>query len=357
MRINVTKPYLPNIDKYKSYIDQIYQNEWLTNNGPLAQKLERALEQYLGVKNLLLVTNGTVALNLAYKLLGISGDVITTPFSFVATSSSLMWDGINPIFSDIKANSFNIDPGLIRKKITSKTAAILPVHVFGNPCEVELIQKIADEHNLKVIYDAAHAFGVMYKGKSILEYGDISTLSFHATKLFHTIEGGALIIKDNDLYQKAKRMINFGLDGVNIECLGGNFKMNEFQAAMGLAVLEDIDSILTCRKNLWQFYYDNLQSHYQLQVFSVEASLNYHYFPVVFQAEDDLLKSVNKLNQINIFPRRYFYPSLNKLNFLDKVSQNECPISESLSRRILCLPIYAELESEIQRNIIEVLYG
>lgn len=357
MRINVTKPYLPSIDRYKSYIDQIYQNEWLTNNGPLVQKLEHDLAEYLGVKNLLLVTNGTVALNLAYKLLDISGDVITTPFSFVATSSSLIWDDINPVFSDIKSGSFNIDPRLIKEKITTQTSAILPVHVFGNPCHIELIQSIADENNLKVIYDAAHAFGVEYKGKSVLEYGDISTLSFHATKLFHTIEGGALIIKDDVLYQKAKRMINFGLDGADIVCLGSNLKMNEFEAAMGLAVLEDMDAIVKNRKRIWEYYYDHLKNHFQLQEVNESASLNYHYFPIVFKTEKLLLEAMTKLNEANIYPRRYFYPSLNKLSFLDKNFQGECLISESISQRIICLPTYHDMKVVVLDKICNLLKG
>ena len=278
MKINITKPYLPNIDVYKSYIEQIYKNEWLTNNGPLVQKLEKQLESYLGVKNLLLVANGTLALNLAYKLLDIKGEVVTTPFSFVSTTSSLIWDSIKPIFVDIDAETMNLNPNLLHSRITSRTTAILPVHVFGNPCDVESIQATANKYKLKVIYDAAHAFGVKYKGQSILNYGDISTLSFHATKLFHTIEGGALIIKDDALYEKAKRMINFGLHGSDITCLGSNLKMNEFEAAMGLAILEDMDAIVDSRKKIWEYYYSNLINHFQLQITNDGASLNYHYF-------------------------------------------------------------------------------
>mgnify|MGYP000261033012 CR=1 FL=1 len=248
--INVTKSYLPNIEKYKSYIDEIYKTAWLTNQGPLVQKLEKRLAQYLGVKNIVLVSNGTIALEIAYRALDLKGEVITTPFSFVATTSSLVTNRLTPIFVDIDEKTFNLNPKNIEKKITSRTSAILPVHVFGNACEVEEIKKIANKHNLKVIYDAAHAFDVKYKDKSLLSYGDISTLSFHATKLFHTIEGGALIINDDSLLEKVRYLINFGIKNQEeIPHLGTNAKMNEFEAAMGLCILDDIENIKNSRKN------------------------------------------------------------------------------------------------------------
>ena len=247
--INVTKSYLPNIEKYKNYIDEIYKTAWLTNQGPLVQKLEKRLAQYLGVKNIVLVSNGTIALEIAYRALDLKGEVITTPFSFVATTSSLVTNRLTPIFVDIDEKTFNLSPKNIEEKITSKTSAILPVHVFGNACEVEEIEQIANKHNLKVIYDAAHAFDVKYKDNSVLNYGDISTLSFHATKLFHTIEGGALIINDDELVQKVRYLINFGIKSpTEIPHLGTNAKMNEFEAAMGLCILDDIEDIKTNRK-------------------------------------------------------------------------------------------------------------
>ena len=225
--IPVTKPYLPNKAKYQAYVDKIYESGWLTNNGSLVRELEERLTHYLGVKNLILVANGSLALQVAYKALNLSGEVITTPFSFVATTNTLLWEGLTPVFADNNPRTFNIDPQQIEAQITPKTSALLPVHVFGNPCEVEAIQAIADKHQLKVIYDAAHAFGSEYKNQSVLNYGDISTLSFHATKLFHTIEGGAVITNDDELAKKIRLLINFGITGPSsIEGLGTNAKMN-----------------------------------------------------------------------------------------------------------------------------------
>ena len=225
--IPVTKSYLPNKENYKSYIDIIYENGWLTNRGELVRELERRLQAYLGVKNIILVANGSLALQIAYKALDLKGEVITTPFSFIATANTIAWEGLLPVFADIDPHSFNVDPKQIKDKITDKTSAIIPVHVFGNPCDIEGIQTIAYKHQLKVIYDAAHAFDVQYKGKSVLNYGDVSTLSFHATKLFHTIEGGAIITNDNELSKKIRLLINFGITGpTSIESLGINAKMN-----------------------------------------------------------------------------------------------------------------------------------
>jgi dTDP-4-amino-4,6-dideoxygalactose transaminase len=287
--INVTKTYLPDIGKYKSYIDEIYANGQLTNNGPLVQKLERRLQEYLGVNNVILVANGTLALDVAYRALDLTGDVITTPFSFVATTSSIVSNGLNPLFVDINPHTFNIDPNLIEGSITSKISAIVAVHVFGNACEVEDIQKIAERHDLKVIYDAAHAFDVKYKDHSVLSYGDISTLSFHSTKLFHTIEGGALIIKDDGLANKVRRLINFGINNTGeIGDLGMNAKMNEFEAAMGLCVLDDMDIILKNRKIVCDSYNDAFSGRVQLQEKNNECSENYSYFPIVMDSESQL---------------------------------------------------------------------
>ena len=294
--INVTKTYLPDIDKYKSYIDEIYANGQLTNNGPLVQKLERRLEEYLGVNNVILVANGTLALDVAYRALDLTGDVITTPFSFVATTSSIVSNGLNPLFVDINPHTFNIDSSLIEESITNKTSAIVPVHVFGNSCKVESIQQIAERHNLKVVYDAAHAFDVKHKNQSVLNYGDISTLSFHATKLFHTIEGGALIIKDNELANKARSLINFGFNNAGeISNLGINAKINEFEAAMGLCVLDDINLILEKRKTICNNYGQALSGMVQLQEKNNNSSNNYAYFPIVLESEDQLLSIVQKV--------------------------------------------------------------
>lgn len=352
--INVTKTYLPDKEKYKKYIDEIYENCWVTNNGTLVQKLEKRLAEYLGVKNIVLVSNGTVALEIAYRTLGLKGFVITTPFSFVATTSSLVTNQLLPIFADIEKNTFNINPKKIEKLITLNTSAILSVHVFGNACNVEKINKIASKYNLKVIYDAAHAFDVKYKEQSILNYGDISTLSFHATKLFHTIEGGALIINDDELVQKARYLINFGIKNQEeIPHLGTNAKMNEFEAAMGLCVLDDMEKIKNKRKSLIENYKKELKGLVQFQEQNDNATENYSYFPILFKSEKELLKIQKALNSEQIFPRRYFYPSLDTLEYIEP--KQECKISRDISKRILCLPVYYDLENEIQIQIITII--
>jgi dTDP-4-amino-4,6-dideoxygalactose transaminase len=352
--INVTKTYLPNKEKYKSYIDEIYENGWLTNNGPLVQRLEKRLAKYLGVKNIVLVSNGTIALEIAYRTLGLKGFVITTPFSFVATTSSLVTNQLLPIFADIDEKTFNINPKNIETLITPNTSAILPVHVFGNACEVEEIEKIANKHNLKVIYDAAHAFDITYKDKSVLNYGDIATLSFHATKLFHSIEGGALIINDDALVEKARYLINFGIKNAEeIPHLGTNAKMNEFEAAMGLCVLDDIEQIKEKRKKILENYRKKLKNSVEFQKQNEYATENYSYFPIVFKSEEQLLKVQEALSKQDIFPRRYFYPSLDTLSYIEP--KQECNISRDISKRILCLPVYAELEEHTQNIIIETI--
>jgi dTDP-4-amino-4,6-dideoxygalactose transaminase len=353
--INVTKTYLPELKKYEAYIEKIFKLGFLTNNGPLVKELQTRLEKYLGVKHILLVSNGTIALQIAYKLLEIKGEAITTPFSFVATTSSQIWQGINPVFADINKDTFNIDYRKIEEKISKNTSAIIPVHVFGNACDVEKIDEIAKIYNLKVIYDAAHAFGVKYKGNSVLNYGDISTLSFHATKIFHTIEGGALVINDDEIYDKARRIINFGIsDAGHITDVGINGKMNEFQAAMGLCVLDDIDKIFENRKKVYDNYMNYLSKNVIRQEQNINSSLNYCYFPTVFKDEENLLKVQAVLASENIYTRRYFYPSLNDLPYI-KDKPHRASNSEFVSSRILCLPLYDSLESEVQKNIINII--
>ncbi len=352
--INVTKTFLPNKEKYQSYVDEIYTNGWVTNNGPLVQRLEKRLAEYLGVKNIVLVSNGTVALEIAYRTLGLEGFVITTPFSFVATTSSLVTNGLLPIFADIDSRTFNIDANKIEEAITTNTSAILGVHVFGNSCEVEEIEAIAKKHKLKVIYDAAHAFDVKYKKQSVLNYGDISTLSFHATKLFHTIEGGALIINDDNLVKKARYLINFGIENAeSIPELGTNAKMNEFEAAMGLCVLDDIEQIKQARKAVSETYENELQGLVQFQAKNQNAPQNYSYFPVVLASEDQLNKVQKALNEQQISPRRYFYPSLDTLNYIEP--KQNMPLSRDISSRILCLPMYSDLSKEDQARIIQII--
>ncbi|MBE0675904.1 MAG: DegT/DnrJ/EryC1/StrS family aminotransferase [Bacteroidales bacterium] len=354
--INVTKTYLPDRSKLDRYIDRIYKSGWITNNGELVQELERRLEDYLSVENLVLISNGTLALQIAYRALGIEGEVITTPFSFVATTSSLQWEGLTPVFCDINRATYNIDESLIGEKCTSKTTAILPVHVFGNGCEVEKIGEVASRHNLKVIYDAAHAFGVMYKGRSLLSYGDASILSFHATKIFHTIEGGAIVFRQKEHADRARLMINFGISGYDkIDTLGINAKMNEFQAAMGLCVLDDMADIIESRKHIWERYFSAFKpvTGITLQEHNPGCSYNYTYFPVLFSTDSEMLKCRDTLKESDIFPRRYFYPSLNTLSYL--AGHSQCATSESVSSRILCLPIYQGLDKGVQEKIIAIV--
>jgi len=352
--INVTKTYLPDKEKYKKYIDRIYATGWVTNRGPLLRELEQRLAEYLGVKNLVLVSNGTVALEIAYRTLDIKDYVITTPFSFVATTSSLVTNGLKPVFADINPRTLNIDPQKISNSITKNTSAIVPVHVFGNGCEIEKIDQIAKEHDLKVIYDAAHAFGVKYKEQSILNYGDISTLSFHATKLFHTIEGGALIINDDELVKKARYLINFGIENrESIPELGTNAKMNEFEAAMGLTLLDDMAMIEPDRKAVYERYQQELDGFVTYQQRNTDSSANHSYFPIILENRKQMENVQKELNRQDIHPRRYFYPSLNTLSYIEP--KQNMPVSQDISSRILSLPIYPDLSIKDQSTIISVI--
>ena len=357
--IPVTKAYLPDQNKYHEYITKIFESGWLTNNGGLLQTLEERLAKYLGVKHLICVANGSLALQLAYKALDLKGEVITTPFSFAATTSTLAWEGLTPVFADIHPTCFNLDTNNIEPLLTDKSSAIVPVHVFGNPCQVEAIQAIADKHNLKVIYDAAHAFGTDYtdqngQTQSVLSYGDISTISFHATKLFHTIEGGAVITNDDELARKIRLLINFGITGpITIESVGTNAKMNEFEAAMGLCVLDEIDIIKTERKRIGQTYQQELTGQLEFQQWNPQSQNNYAYAPVLFESEEQLLKIEATLKENNIIARRYFYPSLDTLDYLQ--STKSCSVSRDIASRILCLPIYPTLTTEEQVKIIKVI--
>ena len=303
--IPVTKPYLPNREKLKQYIDGIYERQWLTNNGQLVQELTRRLEVYLGVENLLLVANGTLALQIAYRALGVSDsrpeqhpEAITTPFTFIATASSLKWVGVQPVFADIDPETWCLAPNNIETAITPNTHAIVPVHVFGNACDVEAIDEIARKHNLKVIYDASHAFGVKYKSESLLKHGDAATLSFHATKLFHTGEGGAIVFKHKEDLERARKMSNFGITGPEtIEELGINAKMNELQAAMGLCVLDEMEENLKARAEVWHRYEQALAKTLQLQAKHEALGYNYAYFPVVFDSEEQGMRVAAALKE------------------------------------------------------------
>lgn len=346
--INVTKPFLPSIETYTNYCVDIFQRNWLTNNGPLVNDLELRLKEYLKLDHLLYLGNGTIAIQIAIKALELNGQVITTPFSYVATTSSLVWENCTPVFVDIDPGTLTIDPTKIEAAITEHTTGILATHVYGNPCDIAAIATIAERHRLKVIYDAAHCFGTRYQGRSVLEYGDVSTISFHATKLFHTVEGGAVISPSAELTERMARLRNFGHDGPDtFKGMGINGKNSEFHAAMGLAILPHVADILARRKAQYQYYRQKLvklQVEYPQLV--AGADPNYAYFPVIFSTEAQLLRSVQELNHNYIYPRRYFFPSLNRLSYLEH-TQN-CPVAESLTERVLCLPLYHDLtESEM----------
>ncbi len=344
--IPVTKPFLPPKEEYLEYLSKIWDRNWLTNNGPNVKDLEKKLEKHLDIQNLLFLTNGTIAIQIAIKALELKGEVITTPFSYVATTSSLVWENCTPVFVDIDPGTFNVNPELIEKAITKNTTAILATHVFGNPCDVEAIQDIANRNGLKVIYDAAHCFGVNYKGMSLLEYGDISTLSFHATKLFHTVEGGAVVTANKELQAKMLYLRNFGHDGPErFANLGVNGKNSEFHAAMGLCNLKYIDDIKAKRKEQYQTYLELLQdSNLKFQQIRNETDYNFSYFPVVFESENILFKVIEKLGEMGIKPRRYFYPSLAKLPYVEK--NYDLPVADKTSKSVLCLPLYHKLELE-----------
>ncbi|WP_397452446.1 DegT/DnrJ/EryC1/StrS family aminotransferase [Pseudomonas sp. NA-150] len=352
--INVTKTYLGDVEKFKAYVDGIYARGWLTNHGPLVTELEARLQDYLGVKHVLLTNNGTLALQVAYRALGLTGSAVTTPFSFVATSSSLQWEGIRPIFADIDALTWNISPEHIESRIVSDTTAIVGTHVFGNPCAVERIEEIARKHQLKVVYDGAHAFGVRHAGQSIFHWGDLSTLSFHATKLFHTIEGGAIVTNDDELARSVYLLGNFGIADVDkIVGIGINAKMNEFSAAMGLCILDDIENIFTQREEIAERYRTRLGDYLDLQQAEADSQLNNAYFPIGLTGESQLLRVRAALNDNGINPRRYFYPSLDTLDYLQPQAAQST--SRNLASRVLCLPIYPGLAREDQDRVIDTL--
>ncbi|GAB6091106.1 DegT/DnrJ/EryC1/StrS family aminotransferase [Spirochaeta dissipatitropha] len=355
--IPITKPYLPSRRKYTRYVKQIFKSGHLTNNGPLLQELEQRLAAYLGVRNVILVANGSLALQIAYKALDLSGEVITTPFSFVATASTQVWEGLTPIFADINSQSLNMNPDNIEPLITEKTSAIVPVHVYGNPCEVEKIQEIASRNKLKVIYDAAHAFGVKYKGESVLNWGDVSTLSFHATKLFHTIEGGAVITNNDEVARKARLLSSFGITGPeSFELAGTNAKMNEFEAAMGLCVLDDIEKIIRSRRRVWEIYENELSDQVQFQLWNTEATRNFSYIPVIFSNEKNCLETQASLNRVNIVPRRYFFPSLDQISYMNENMRGCCPVSKDIAAKVLCLPINSRSKRKEVLKVIRYMY-
>jgi dTDP-4-amino-4,6-dideoxygalactose transaminase len=350
---NVTQTFLPPLIDYQEILQRAWDNKWLTNRGELVLELENSIAQKLSSKKGIAMNNGTIPIQIALKLLGKGGEIITTPFSYVATTSSIVWEGCTPVFVDIEPNYWTIDPDKIEAAITDKTTCILATHVFGNPCDVIKINAIAKKYNLAVIYDAAHSFGVTYAGQSIFDFGDISTCSFHATKIFHTGEGGMLFANNDQLYTDAYNAHNFGHNGPTaFHGVGINGKMSELSAAMGLAVLPYLDEIIAARKEIADNYFSNLSATVQTIDLRAGTNWNYSYFPVVFETEEQLLKLIEKLNEQDINPRRYFYPSLNTLDF---VNGSSCPISESLASRILCLPLFVGLDKVTQSQVIETI--
>lgn len=352
--INVTKSYLPDKDKYFKYLEQIWNNNHLTNHGPLVNELEKKLKERFGVKHFFFVNNGTIALQIALKAIGASEKVITTPFSYVATTSSIVWENLTPVFADIDPSNLCINPYQVELLAEQGAKYLIATHVYGNPCDVKKLDEIATKHNLKIIYDAAHAFDVDYNGTSILNYGDISTLSFHATKLFHTIEGGAIITNNDELAHKISYMRNFGHNGPEeFWGLGINGKTSEFNAAMGLCILPEIEKIISSRKDIDNIYREHLNNE-KLSFLKIRPNTKYNfaYFPVVLESENVLKKVVEALKLNNIVPRRYFYPSLNILPY---VEYQNCPIAEDISKRVLCLPQYAGLETQTVKNIASII--
>ncbi|MFN3850050.1 MAG: DegT/DnrJ/EryC1/StrS family aminotransferase [Spirosomataceae bacterium] len=355
MAIQVTKSFLPDKELYKQYIDEIWERGWLTNNGPLVKKLENELQSYLGVKNLLFVGNGTIAIQIAIKALELKGEIITTPFSYCATTTSILWENCTPVFVDVEEQTYNINSDLIESSITENTCAILATHVYGNPCEVEKIEEIAKRHNLKVIYDAAHAFGAIYKGQSVLSFGDVSTCSFHATKVFHSVEGGCIICKDDELYDKMYKYRSFGHINDDYYTVGINGKNSEFHAAMGLCNLPRVEEIIASRKASCETY-DNLLDWSKLTKptsLEIDFQYNYAYYPVIMPSEEALLKVKEELAKVEIFPRRYFYPSLNQLPYITNYSP--CPVSESASQRALSLPLFFDMDLVLIQQIAEIM--
>ncbi len=352
--INVTKSYLPPLEEYTKLIESIWKNSQLTNRGPLVQCLENEICKKFSLNNLLFVSNGTIAIQFAIKALNIKGEVITTPFSYVATTNSLLWEGCTPVFCDITTDTLCIDPDKIENLITPNTTAIIATHVFGIPCNVEAIQKIATKHNLKVIYDGAHAFGVKHNDKNILDFGDVSTCSFHATKLFHTIEGGSVTAKDPEVLKLMTLYHSFGHIGDDYYTQGINGKNCEFHAAMGLCNLPKLDELISERKKHSE-HYTSLLSDKIISRPSIPENTfyNYAYYPVIFKDETKLIKAKNVLFNNGINTRRYFYPSLNNLPFLTEYYS--CPVSEDISKRVLCLPLYHDLEKENIEKICTII--
>jgi dTDP-4-amino-4,6-dideoxygalactose transaminase len=357
--ITVTKTFFPPFEDYQAKLRQIWESGWLTNDGQLGNELAIKLGQYLGVSHIELVANGMLALLLAIKALDLKGEIITTPYSYVATANAIAWEGCTPVFVDIDEKTFCINPDLIESAITEKTSAIMATHVYGYPCDVDKIAEIAGKHNLKMIYDGAHCFGVKLNGQSLLIHGDISMLSFHATKLFHTAEGGAVVCRDENVSKRIGVMKRFGHFGEDdYREIGINAKMSELHAAMGLCILPLIDQIIERRRQITTLY-DELLKDSQLYHPRMprEVEYNYNYYPVLFPTYEDMMRARKALMDKDIYPRRYFYPSLHTLPYLQQTGYKACPVSESAAMRVLCLPLYSELQKEEIIRITEIILG
>jgi len=351
--IPVTKTYLPPMEEYTEILKRVWDTSWITNRGAIALELESKLKSRLGVEHLLLMTNGTLPIQIALKQIAKGKEVITTPFSYVATTSSIVWEGYEPVFVDIERDHWTIDPTKIEAAITEDTGAILATHVFGNPCDVEAMEILSEQYDIPVIYDAAHAYGVNYKGKSVFAYGDASTCSFHATKLFHTGEGGAIVTKDQTLFDSVYYSHNFGHDGYeNYHGVGINAKISELQAAMGLAMLSYMDDVVLGRKRVVDLYNSLLPESLPRLSLRAGTEWNYCYYPILM-LDDGVVRQVESaLMEVGVKPRRYFYPSLNTLDYVNRVSM---PVSENIASRVLCLPLYFGLEEDSITEIANIV--
>ncbi len=356
--IQVTRPFLPPREEYQAMVDQIWERNWLTNNGPLLVALEQQLTDYLGVHHLSVMTNGTVTMQAILKTLPPKGKILTTPFSYIATSSALIWENFTPVFVDIDASTFNADAQIAESYVDDQTVGVLITHCFGVPCDTKKWGAFSEKYNLPIIYDAAHAFGVKVDGQSVLNYGYASSLSFHATKLFHTIEGGAVVTSSATLKREMELKRNFGHDGPELfSSVGINGKNSEFHAAMGLVNLKYVDKIIETRKAQYVYYREHLNNtkiDLGFQSIPENVTYNYSYFPVLFSSEEELLRVVENLNKKEVYPRRYFYPALNNLSFT-KAYQGTTPVADRISKRILCLPMFFELTSGQQDMIIDII--
>ena len=363
--IYVTQPYLPPLDEFIPYLRSIWESKVLTNGGPYHQQLEKRLCEYLDVEHVALFTNATIALVTALQSLRVTGEVITTPYSFVATSHSLLWNGIKPVFVDVDPQTLNLDPRRIEAAITPQTTAILPVHCYGHPCDVDAIQKIADTYNLKVIYDAAHAFGVRYKAASLLKHGDLSVLSFHATKVFNTFEGGAIVCPDAKTKLRIDQLKNFGfVDEVTVVAPGINGKMSEVNAAFGLLQIEHLPAALNRRREIDRAYRERFEGMRGIRCLGSvgEVTPNYSYFPILVEPDYPLTRDAlyQTMKERNVYARRYFYPLISEFPMyrgLPSAHRENLPIATEMAAKVLCLPIYPAMTKEDQSRVVDLVRG